>query len=74
MSVMLVASSFITTLLIPPEKFLPSEGGIPAGEASGRALAYLAMNPSVNIFGSVYDRKHNPDSLVCWRFGNGRIA
>jgi hypothetical protein len=36
MSVMLISSSAVTTLLIPPEAF--AEGG----EASGRALAYLA--------------------------------
>ena len=36
MSVMLVGSSIVTTLLIPPEAF--QEGG----EANGRALAYLA--------------------------------
>ncbi|MBM7860683.1 hypothetical protein [Lentzea nigeriaca] len=36
MSVFLIASSFATTLLIPQEKFQPG------GEASGRALAFLA--------------------------------
>ena len=36
MSVYLIATSFITTVLIPPEAF--AEGGA----ANGRALAYLA--------------------------------
>ena len=36
MSVFLIGSSLVTTLLIPPEAFKVG------GEASGRALAYLA--------------------------------
>jgi hypothetical protein len=71
MSVMLVASSFITTLLIPPEKFLPSEGGIPAGEASGRALAYLAHESLGSIFGSVYDVS---TILILWFAGASAMA
>ncbi|HEX6288090.1 MAG TPA: hypothetical protein VFZ66_02820 [Herpetosiphonaceae bacterium] len=49
MSVMLISSSFITTLLIPPAEFL--EGG----EANGRALAYLAHHYLGDIFGTLYD-------------------
>jgi len=49
MSVMLVLSSFITTLLIPEEAFAG------AGEASGRAIAYLAHLYLGGIFGTVYD-------------------
>ncbi len=49
MSVMLISSSFVTTLLIPPEQF--QEGG----EAYGRALAYLAHERFGEIFGTVYD-------------------
>jgi hypothetical protein len=49
MSVFLIATSFITTLLIPAEKF--KEGG----EANGRALAYLAHHYLGKVFGSVYD-------------------
>lgn len=49
MSVMLIGSSFITSILIPPEKF--AEGG----EANGRAIAYLAHEFFGNIFGTVYD-------------------
>lgn len=49
MSVMLISSSFVTAILIPPEKFL--EGG----EANGRAIAYLAHEFFGNIFGTIYD-------------------
>ncbi|MEO5894097.1 MAG: amino acid transporter [Vicinamibacterales bacterium] len=49
MSVLLVGSSIMTTLMIPPELF--NEGG----QAYGRALAYLAHEYLGNIFGTVYD-------------------
>ncbi len=49
MSVFLMFTSFVTTLLIPAEKF--KEGG----EANGRALAYLAHKYLGDGFGSVYD-------------------
>jgi hypothetical protein len=49
MSVMLIGSSLVTTLLIPPEAF--AEGG----EASGRALAYLAHHYLGDVFGTIYD-------------------
>jgi len=49
MSVMLIASSFVTTLLIPEEAF--EEGG----EANGRALSYVAHEELGEIFGTVYD-------------------
>jgi hypothetical protein len=49
MSVMLVASSTVTTLLIPPEQF--AEGGA----AYGRALAYLAHEHLGETFGTLYD-------------------
>ena len=49
MSVMLLGSSFVTALLIPPEAF--QEGG----PADGRALAYLAHERFGSMFGTVYD-------------------
>jgi hypothetical protein len=49
MSLFLMATSLVTTLLIPPEKF--REGG----EANGRALAYLAHQYLGAAFGSLYD-------------------
>jgi hypothetical protein len=45
----LITTSFVTTLLIPHKQFEPG------GEASGRALAYLAHNYLGNAFGSTYD-------------------
>ncbi|HSL21859.1 MAG TPA: hypothetical protein VK886_10010 [Vicinamibacterales bacterium] len=49
MSVMLIGSAVATTLLIPPVAF--REGG----EASGRALAYLAHEHLGERFGTMYD-------------------
>jgi hypothetical protein len=49
MSVFLVTSSFVTTLLIPPAEF--QDGG----QASGRALAYLAHEYLGAGFGTAYD-------------------
>jgi hypothetical protein len=49
MSVLLITSSFVTTVLIPHQEF--EEGG----KASGRALAYLAHTYLGDIFGTVYD-------------------
>jgi hypothetical protein len=49
MSLMLVGSSLVTTLLIPPAAF---ESG---GEANGRALAYLAHRDLGEVFGTLYD-------------------
>ncbi len=49
MSVMLVASSFATTFLVPKEAYQHD------GEASGRAIAYLAHKYLGSAFGSLYD-------------------
>jgi hypothetical protein len=49
MSVFLIATSFITTVLIPKDDF---EAG---GPANGRALAYLAHEYLGSGFGTVYD-------------------
>jgi hypothetical protein len=49
MSVFLIATSIITTVLIPAKAFEPG------GEANGRALAYLAHQYLGNGFGTVYD-------------------
>ena len=49
MTVMLIGSSIVTTLLIPPQAF-----GV-GGEAYGRALAYLAHEHLGETFGTLYD-------------------
>ena len=49
MSVFLIATSLVTTLLIPPQEF--ADGG----SANGRALAYLGHKYLGNGFGSLYD-------------------
>ncbi|WP_225835671.1 amino acid transporter [Streptomyces sp. NK08204] len=49
MSVFLIATSFITTVLIPAKEFKPG------GQANGRALAYLSHEYLGSGFGTVYD-------------------
>jgi hypothetical protein len=49
MSVFLIATSFVTTVLIPAREF--GDGG----PANGRAMAYLAHSYLGNAFGSAYD-------------------
>jgi hypothetical protein len=49
MSVMLILSSFVTTLLIEPEAY--QQGG----KASGRAIAFLAHRYLGSAFGTFYD-------------------
>jgi hypothetical protein len=49
MSVLLIGSSVVTTLLVPPEAFQRG------GEAYGRALSYLAHGMLGEIFGTAYD-------------------
>ena len=63
MSVMLLGSSFVTAVLIPPEAFQPG------GPADGRALAYLAHERFGPAFGTLYDVEHDRHSLVRRRVG-----
>ena len=49
MSVLLIASSLVTTLMISPDAFAKG------GPASGRALAYLAHEHLGEAFGTLYD-------------------
>lgn len=49
MSVLLIASSIVTSMLIPVEAM---QAG---GEADGRALAYLAHHHLGHIYGTIYD-------------------
>src|SRR5262249_14816926 len=49
MSVMLIASSIVTTLLIQPTDYQVG------GKAAGRAIAFLAHQYLGSIFGTIYD-------------------
>jgi hypothetical protein len=65
MSGFLITSSFTTIVLIPENEF--KDGG----EASGRALAYLAHEHLGNIFGTVYDVS---TILILWFAGASAMA
>lgn len=65
MSVFLLLSSLVTTFLIPAAAFQPG------GEASGRALAYLAHEHLGEVFGTFYDVS---TVLILWFAGASAMA
>lgn len=65
MSVMLIASSFVTTVIIPAAEF--QEGG----KANGRALAYVAHQYLGEFFGTAYDIS---TIMILWFAGASAMA
>ncbi|HEX4945369.1 MAG TPA: hypothetical protein VFZ34_01735 [Blastocatellia bacterium] len=65
MSVLLICSSFVTTLLIKEEDYRAG------GKAAGRAIAFLAHEYLGNIFGSIYDFS---TILILWFAGASAMA
>ncbi|MFN0071298.1 MAG: amino acid transporter [Chloroflexota bacterium] len=65
MSVMLVSSSLVTTVLIPPSEFLKD------GSANGRALSYIAHGYLGSGVGTAYDIS---TILILWFAGASAMA
>jgi hypothetical protein len=65
MSVMLIASSFVTSVIIPASEF--EEGG----RANGRALAFIAHEYLGEYFGTAYDLS---TILILWFAGASAMA
>ena len=71
MSFLLLASSIVTTMLIPPEEFRPETLTQEAGSANGRALAYVAHHYLGYIFGTAYDIS---TISILWFAGSSALA
>ena len=71
MSILLLASSIVTTMLIPAEEFRPETATQEAGSANGRALAYLAHYYLGDVFGTIYDLS---TISILWFAGSSALA
>ncbi|MDQ3684324.1 MAG: amino acid transporter, partial [Acidobacteriota bacterium] len=71
MSVLLITSSIVTTMLIPAEAYRPETATQAAGEANGRALAFLAHDLLGDVFGTIYDIS---TISILWFAGSSAMA
>ena len=71
MSVLLFSSSIVTSMLIPTEEFRPETATQEAGNANGRALAYLAHHYLGDVFGTIYDLS---TISILWFAGSSALA
>jgi len=71
MSFLLLASSIVTTMLIPAEEFRAETDTMEPGAANGRALAYLAHLYLGDVFGTVYDLS---TISILWFAGSSALA
>jgi hypothetical protein len=71
MSCFLMSSSLITTLLIPSELFVEATKDHAAGEASGRALAYMSHKYLGDVYGTIYDIS---TIAILWFAGSSAMA
>ncbi len=71
MSFLLLASSIVTTMLIPAEEFRPETLTQEAGSANGRALAYVAHQYLGPVFGTAYDIS---TISILWFAGSSALA
>ena len=71
MSFLLLASSIVTTMLIPAAEFRPETATGEPGAANGRALAYLAHLYLGDVFGTIYDLS---TISILWFAGSSALA
>jgi hypothetical protein len=71
MSFLLLASSIVTTMLIPAEEFRAETLTQEAGSANGRALAYVAHHYLGPVFGTAYDLS---TISILWFAGSSALA
>jgi hypothetical protein len=71
MCVELLGANLVSTIVIPEREFFHATAELPAGKASGRALAYLAHTLLGSTFGTAYDLA---TVLILWFAGASAMA